>query len=1747
MKKAIKKPLSLLLVAAILLTTLLISPISAGAAESPLDLEGSSLNIWADAENVLSQNDVTNFTSGNKLAVLGGIAPFKRSTSSQQYYLFLPSTADCTSLKFWFDGTASINNMPITSGVPTDALSSINEGGTMVGFTFSINGTNYSVSAVKSGDIAAVYIDTNSGSLSTITGNRLQSDHTGEEPGSIMVVQPDGTVDYMGIMEKMSGRGNGTWNYSNNKNPYNFKLAKSTSLLGMGAAKKWCLLANVSDSSLVKNQLTYDFAKYIGIKYQPICKPCDLYVNQQYLGSYQLSEKVEIKSNRIDITDAYENLEIANGTTDPATGIVLPADLSNVSAGSYNASGASTTGSTATFGQGVGNRKYSTSIKDPSDYTGGYLYELEISNRWYEENAGFSAYNRQGWVIKSCDVATKNMTDYSYDLLYALGSSIYNGGNVPSTSTTTKCPNAKTVITAMTSTGTSTKTITNPAPATQYQGKRWSALLDADSAVKYYWTQEFFKNMDSSTSSTYFYKDADAIDAKLYAGPMWDMDNSIGYDRGSESRWGYSWTSADGWYTKNTRIYRWRCEDSNTGYKTDDESPLSFYGTLSSKCTDFWSMAEDYWYWLISPAVEIIKGNAVDKTGTLKSAQEYITTVSKSGYMDAVRLDINNSSYDTQNHITKMTNWFTDRQAWIDTQIQKTDIGSANIYSIPDQAFTGSEIKPELSVSYYDTYLSNIPLVEGRDYTVSYDNNVNVGTATVTLTGINGYTGTKTANFSILSDSIDGYTLTIDSTAYKNSVINAALVNTNGNPVHSGVTYQWYKNSVAIDGASDSSYTVSADDAGSVLTVTATGDGTNLTGSVTSNECTVLEGERPSSYSKTIASWDYDYTADSGALITSDPAGTDFYYAATSGENMRLSNLYASVNGKDNAKIKWSGNADLYSNESTTAASDQTPVMGTSKTDLLAWNEWPYFETTVSTAGFENIKFSAKLGGTKKAPRDWKLQYSLDGTTFKDIEGAQFSITKNKAMQPAFDNVLLPAECSNQRTVYIRMTVAANIAINGLDPVINQLSGDAAVNNIHITGSSLSVITSLYEPTISPESGTKIFSDNPVAITDNNGGADIYYTVNGSEPTLYTGSFMPFDTKTAKTGDSVTITAYAKFNDITSDIVTAEYAFAGVDILCFSYDTYSTNITSGAVQSTGGVYDQSGKMTAYTDGSTQYVPLWREDNKSFSVSPDDGTFWTEDAGFTYKVSTAGYENINFTAKAYTTLQGPKSVTLQYSTDGIHYYNVKSDVILPAAGTLEQIFLTVPLPAACDNQEVLYIRLATTENLTSSDTVLHNNESKGNLYVNDVIIGGEDTGALKMPYTNKSTNYFGINGIIHYTSPDSADIQYVVLDRNNRVVQNGTYNDLTGIQLSSVTGFNPYSPGPYNVLVWAGDDDDQSLVNRKTYYYKGDSIVKFNYNGSTNLFNNYVSSDFLSVNNTSGANSGTLSMYPDSNTAALLSYTGTYGVKVSWDAANPFTATKKLDNPDGNGYWLIETSTKGYENLTLNLEQLSSNKGPRDWGIAYSLDANSYTYVENSNARAISNDASPDTVETYGNLPLPADCDNADKLYIKVFINGGEGVDSTELDLALKGNTGINGIEISGTKIPEKYSLTINTTVLETKDGVSGSIPFGDINVYVNGAFSGKSDSDGILTIDNLLQGSTYDIKFDGRNIAEKTITKTMSASEAINVPVLIFDVNGDGYINAKDYAMINKENAYATSKQYFSNFINTKTSEFKYE
>ena len=77
-------------------------------------------------------------------------------------------------------------------------------------------------------------------------------------------------------------------------------------------------------------------------------------------------------------------------------------------------------------------------------------------------------------------------------------------------------------------------------------------------------------------------------------------------------------------------------------------------------------------------------------------------------------------------------------------RILPADFIAVEVSAIPNQVYTGGAIEPEPTVTW-----NGKTLVKGTDYTLSYENNTDAGTATVTLTGCGNFTGTKTATFEI--------------------------------------------------------------------------------------------------------------------------------------------------------------------------------------------------------------------------------------------------------------------------------------------------------------------------------------------------------------------------------------------------------------------------------------------------------------------------------------------------------------------------------------------------------------------------------------------------------------------------------------------------------------------------------------------------------------------------------------------------------------------------------------------------------------------------------------------------------------------------------------------------------------------------------------------------------------------------------------------------------------------------------------
>lgn len=98
------------------------------------------------------------------------------------------------------------------------------------------------------------------------------------------------------------GRGNSTWNWYDKK-PYRIKLDKKEKMLGMDKAKSWVLLANYRDITDVMNTYVFELGRMMGMPYTNHTRYVELFVNNEYLGVYQLTEQVQQGSNRVNISD----------------------------------------------------------------------------------------------------------------------------------------------------------------------------------------------------------------------------------------------------------------------------------------------------------------------------------------------------------------------------------------------------------------------------------------------------------------------------------------------------------------------------------------------------------------------------------------------------------------------------------------------------------------------------------------------------------------------------------------------------------------------------------------------------------------------------------------------------------------------------------------------------------------------------------------------------------------------------------------------------------------------------------------------------------------------------------------------------------------------------------------------------------------------------------------------------------------------------------------------------------------------------------------------------------------------------------------------------------------------------------------------------------------------------------------------------------------------------------------------------
>ena len=90
---------------------------------------------------------------------------------------------------------------------------------------------------------------------------------------------------------EIRGRGHSTWDWYPKK-PYQIKFDTATSILSMPEERRWILLAEYADKTMMRNKIAFELGKLSYLPWVPSSEFLELFVNREYKGTYNFVEKI---------------------------------------------------------------------------------------------------------------------------------------------------------------------------------------------------------------------------------------------------------------------------------------------------------------------------------------------------------------------------------------------------------------------------------------------------------------------------------------------------------------------------------------------------------------------------------------------------------------------------------------------------------------------------------------------------------------------------------------------------------------------------------------------------------------------------------------------------------------------------------------------------------------------------------------------------------------------------------------------------------------------------------------------------------------------------------------------------------------------------------------------------------------------------------------------------------------------------------------------------------------------------------------------------------------------------------------------------------------------------------------------------------------------------------------------------------------------------------------------------------------
>ncbi len=698
------------------------------------------------------------------------------------YFFYLPSFVDVNALEFHVSegknlvigGTATADGQ-----VLTNLASSVNSSGLALSGDF--GGTMY---LKQSANIASVHTTTSIAvPQGTFKGYESKDDY--ETKGSIVVFDADGERKNSDtVLKKIKGRGNSSWQASHEKfgkYAFNITLDKKAKLLDQSdKSKKFCLVSYNADEARMRNMIIYGLSHQIGVEYAPGFEPVDFYNNGLYIGSYLLTDKVEIGDPLVDIVNLDEVNEEYGSTFDADGKVVEAGNNYNLYDDDDLMERASSNGSLSDTST-KNYYKYIANLEEPpaSEYAdSGFLLEFELNERFDEEISGFISSKGQQIVCKYPEFATKNEIKFIRDKWNAAEALMYD-----TTST--------------------------------YE--ELDEVIDVESFAKMYLIQELSKNLDGGSTSYYVFYDG----GKLHAGVTWDYDWALGqYIQSGDGNLSVDKQTSGIFKSDANKLL-----DNPEGWWINSREIYPSTGTLATQAalcqnSNFWSVVVAEWNEIFHSEVTKYADSTVSSVSELDGTiDQFYDLVMASTAMDEhkwgfIEKDLiaswgsKDTGDDHDDAVVWLNNWIYNRVTWMNKYLNIEGSKHTGIYDVdytiqpptitPDKDLyqVGETITLDIEDKtdgeyYYKVYKNGgmWQVITTKSFTVTADKS---GTTEYTVYAVSETSDKVSAVSAAATVNVQGYALSIDMTAPETVIASKDIVIQATTKVEEEVTYKLY-------------------------------------------------------------------------------------------------------------------------------------------------------------------------------------------------------------------------------------------------------------------------------------------------------------------------------------------------------------------------------------------------------------------------------------------------------------------------------------------------------------------------------------------------------------------------------------------------------------------------------------------------------------------------------------------------------------------------------------------------------------------------------------------------------------------------------------------------------------------------------------------------------------------------------------------------------------------------------------------